>query len=520
MSSGLTKVLDIMRSAWRFRWAALITAWLVALIGWGLVFTLPGRYDTQARIFLDMSSSLRPLLEGLAVASNTGTQVEIVRRALIGRPQLERVIAETGLKSRAHNAAEYETLVGNLSQKIRITGDVRSRNYSIAYSDADPQVSYSVVKSLLDAFVSQSVQANRSDSLSAQKFLTEQIQEYERRLTESERILADFKSQHLGAMPDDRGGYFERLQAEVTEMDRLSAAVSVAQRRRDELRHRLLGGNESATSRIETSVDARITEARRQMDELLLNFTEVHPDVIALKEVLANLELQRQREIEAMRNNLDGLGTPRAGSASLVQQNLQIGLNETEVELASLRAQTADREQRVAALRASINTLPKVEAELARLNRDYGSNRAQYDALLRRLESARLSEQAERAPEVVFNVVEPPVLPVVPAAPNRLLLAFAVMVGAFGVGGGVAYLLSIVRPVYLGLDELYASYADLPVLGSIGTIRSRSQIFKQRTELMLYSSGIAALVLLFAAVLIVYQRWGTLNVLGLGGGAA
>jgi polysaccharide chain length determinant protein (PEP-CTERM system associated) len=521
MSDGLSRFLNVTQSAWRFRWAGLVTAWVVALLGWALVFSLPGRYDTQARVFLDMSSSLRPLLEGLAVPSNTGSQVEIVRRALIGRPQLEKVIASTGLSQRARSTAEHEALVSQLSKKIRIIGDIQSRNYSIAYSDVDPQVSYGVVKSLLDAFVSQSVQANRSDAQSAQKFLTDQIQEYERRLTESEKQLADFKSQHLGAMPDDRGGYFERLQAEVTEMDRLGASLSVAQRRRDELRQRLLGGNKVGDpgSRIETSVDARITETRRQLDDLLLNFTEAHPDVIALKEVLNNLESQRRREIESLRNNLDTLGTSRSSSGSLVQQNLQIALNETEVEIASLRAQMADRRQRVDVLRASINTLPQVEAELARLNRDYGSNRAQYDALLRRLESARLSEQAEQSQDVIFNIVEPPVMPVVPAAPNRVLLSFAVLAAAFGVGGAVAYLISVMRPVYLGLEELYANYEDVPVLGSIGTIRDRAQVFKARVDALLYYSGVTALVVLFAIVLVVYQRWGTLNVFALGGAA-
>ena len=66
---------------------------------------------------------------------------------------------------------------------IRFTGDLQSRNFSIAYSDSDPKISYMVVKSLLDAFVAQSVQVNRSDSESAQKFLTQQLADYEKRLT-------------------------------------------------------------------------------------------------------------------------------------------------------------------------------------------------------------------------------------------------------------------------------------------------------------------------------------------------
>lgn len=521
MSPGIEGILDISRSAWRFRWAALACAWLVAIAGWVVVFSIPGRYDTQARVFLDMTSSLRPLLEGLAIAPNTGNQVEIVRRALVGRPQLERVIATTGLNQRVGSEAQREGLIADLAEKIKITGDLQMRNYSITYSDSDPQISYSVVKSLLDSFVSQSLQANRTDSQSAQKFLLEQIKEYERRLTESERQLAEYKSQNVGAMPDDRGGYFERLQGEMTEADRLGASLSIAVRRRDELRQRLLGGNprSDGSSQIATSVDGRLAESRRQLADMLLNFTEAHPDIIAMNEVITALEKQRQGEIASMRQNVDSLGSMRSDAGSLVQQNLQISLNEVEVEIASLRAQIADRQGRVRELRSSITTLPQVEAELTRLNRDYGINRAQYDALLQRLESARLSQQAEISQDLIFKVVEPPSLPLVPAAPNRVLLSFAVLAAAFGAGIGLAYLLSIIRPIYLGAEQLRKAYPDIPVIGSIGLLRSKQVIVRERLALLFYTSFACALVVVLGVLLGAYVRWGTLEPLLFVGGA-
>ena len=332
---------------------------------------------------------------------------------------------------------------------IRFTGDLQSRNFSIAYSDSDPKISYSVVKSLLDAFVAQSVQANRTDSESAQKFLTQQLADYDKRLTESEKRLADFQRRNIGSMPDDRGGYFQRLQAGMADIDRLGAALSVATHRRDELRQRLLGGSpgsDSGAGSPSSSVDVRIAEARTRLDDMLLRFTEAHPDVIALKETITTLEEQRRQEIESLRQNAYALGSARAASTSPVTQNLQISLNEIEVELASIRAQMADQQHRVAELRASINTLPEVEAELTRLNRDYGTNKTQYDALLKRLESARLSERAERTQDVIFRVVDPPVQPLRPASPNRPLLAAGVFMAAMGSGVVLCYLLSLLRP--------------------------------------------------------------------------
>ena len=46
-------------------------------------------------------------------------------------------------------------------------------------------------------------------------------------------------------------------------------------------------------------LDARINEQQRQLDELLRKYTDQHPDVVGTKRLLAQLEEDRQREIEA-----------------------------------------------------------------------------------------------------------------------------------------------------------------------------------------------------------------------------
>ena len=523
MNPRVEQVLSMVQSAWRFRWLGLGCAWGVAILGWAAVLALPGRYDTEARIYINTASLLQPLLEGLTVTANTSNQLELVRRAVVGRPQLEHVIQTTGLKKRARTPAEREGAIADLMTSIRFTGDLQSRNFSIAYSDSDPKVSYSVVKSLLDAFVAQSVQANRTDSESAQKFLTQQLADYDKRLTESEKRLADFQRRNIGSMPDDRGGYFQRLQAGMADIDRLGAALSVATHRRDELRQRLLGGSpgsDSGAGSPSSSVDVRIAEARTRLDDMLLRFTEAHPDVIALKETITTLEEQRRQEIESLRKNAYALGSARAASTSPVTQNLQISLNEIEVELASIRAQMADQQHRVAELRASINTLPEVEAELTRLNRDYGTNKTQYDALLKRLESARLSERAERTQDVIFRVVDPPVQPLRPASPNRPLLAAGVFLAAMGSGVVLCYLLSLLRPVFLRVEELRKTFAGLKVLGGIENIQNSRDLARHRRGLVVFGSLTCGLVVALGAVVMLMGRWEPMRAALFGSGAA
>ena len=73
---------------------------------------------------------------------------------------------------------------------------------------------------------------------------------------------------------------------------------------------------------------------------------------------------------------MDRRGRPRASSC----KTCKIELNQTEVQVASLQVQIATVKA-VAALRKSINTLPEVEAELLRLNRDYNVTKTEYERL-------------------------------------------------------------------------------------------------------------------------------------------
>ena len=64
---------------------------------------------------------------------------------------------------------------------------------------------------------------------------------------------------------------------------------------------------------------------------------------------------------------------------------------------------------------------------------DYDVNKRNYEALLSRHESATISEQAGMAgDDVKFRVVDPPRVPLLPSAPNRLMLMSMVFFGGIG----------------------------------------------------------------------------------------
>jgi polysaccharide chain length determinant protein (PEP-CTERM system associated) len=373
---------------------------------------------------------------------------------------------------------------------------------------------------LMNSFSEGTMRSERSGTASAQRFLQEQLRDYDRRLAEAEARLAEFKKKNIGLVPGDQQGsdYFSRLQAEVREISRIDAALSVAERRKSELQRQLRGevpfvpttqfpgtsARRGGNGDSPQDTGSRVVEAQARLDDLLLRFTDKHPDVVAARDALDALRKRQQEELAALKKGDFGAAASAGASSNPVYQTIQLQLNQTDVDIAALRGELASHQRNHDALRRLVDTVPQVEAEYARLTRDYDVTKTQYNELLQRLERARVSGGAEENGVAKFNIVDPPAVSLKPIFPNRPLLLTAVLVAGLGIGAGIAYLLHMMKPVF-GSSRRLADITGLPVLGSV----TRTWIEKQRREMRLgllrYSAASVMLVVLFVVAVLINQ---------------
>jgi polysaccharide chain length determinant protein (PEP-CTERM system associated) len=358
-------------------------------------------------------------------------------------------------------------------------------------------MAHKVVRTLLDTFMEDSLGLKRSDSGVAQRFLQSQIKEYEQKLTEAEQRLATFKQQNVGLMPGSGGDYYQRLETEMGSLQQMRQLASQLQNRRDELDRQLKGeepmiGLMGMGSTPGSPIDGQIARFKAQRDQLLLEYTDKHPQVQSLNETIARLE-QEKRAGAKVSSSVAPPGAEASGDQSTmrsldlnpVYQNLRLSLSQADADLAEMRGQIASQQALVAELRSRVNTIPEVEAEMARLNRDYDVNKAQYDTLLQRLESAKISESAEQNTESVkFRVIEPPTVPVKPSGPVRPALNSLVLLAALAAGLGLAILFSLLHPTFTTRD-LLQRVTGVRVIGTVtAAVRSSLSPWYQRQTLL------------------------------------
>jgi polysaccharide chain length determinant protein (PEP-CTERM system associated) len=468
-------VLGYLRGVWRFRWWALATAWIVSLAGWAYVSLLPDSYVASTRVYVDTESLLRPLLSGLSVDTNIMNDLSVMTRTMLSRPSLERVARETDLDLTASTDREKEALIRELENNVTISRS-RENIYNIAYTDANRETALAVVKTLLDVFVEDTLGTKQEDSVQAERTLKAQIDEYEARLNEADNRLKDFKQKNIGMMPSDRGDYYAQLQEAMKELASAREKLQVAQRKRDALQRQLvgeepvlgiMGDSISGGDGRRTSYDAHIAQLESNLNELRLQYTDKHPEVVRTLSLLKELYAKRDEQLAQMPDTDEARIASNPLDANPVYQNLKIQLGTAEVDVASLKAELEQRQANVDRLRNLVDVIPEVEAQMNRLNRDYNVVRSRYEEMLKRWENLQTSQYVRNSSESIkFRIIDPPFAATRPAGPDRTLLG--VMSAAFGIGVavGLAVLIHLFFPVFHTTTELVRQF-DLPLLGTV-----------------------------------------------------
>ena len=518
MMQQLDNLLEQLRGLWRFRWIGMAVAWAVLLFALVVITVLPNRYAASATVFVNTQTAMSAATRTLTLDENTDSQIQLVREALLGGPQLGKIADDTGLTARSRTPEERQQVIDKLRNQIQIAlrnagAAAGGGTYVISYTNKDRDTSLKVVDRFVNTFVDDALGGKLRGSEQAQQFLTQQIADLEKRLRDAEEALAAFKKAHVGLLPADQNDYFKRLDTELADLDAAQTKLSVAKMRRDELERQLRGEDplvpggaaKGAAGAPASDTATRLQQSQQQLDELLLNYTEKHPKVIELRNTIAALQKRLNDEIEAARKG-DASAAARTGlAASPVYQNLKLQYDQVGVEIAGLQADIANHRQRVAALRSMMNTAPEVEAQFSRLNRDYTVVKAQYEALVEQLGRARLGEQAAQTGLVRFDVVDPPRAGFDPVFPKRPLLAVGALLAAIAAGVGVAFLLNMLRPAFGSVQRLH-EVTGLPVLGAVSMTWIERYDAQLRRSALQLAAGVLGMVAL-CGVFIASQRY-------------
>ncbi|PLY45765.1 chain length-determining protein [Janthinobacterium sp. ROICE36] len=502
MEELIQQLLSSLKGIWKYRWHAVLVAWLVVIAGFIKVITLPDDFQTSARVFVDTQTILKPLLAGMTSVPNTEQQVAIMSRTLLSRPNVERVMRMVDLDLDSKTVGEHEARLDELMRRIKITGTNAYDIYTISYSGRDPKLVRDVVQSLLTIFVEGSFQGKKGDSQKAVQFIDEQIKNYEDKLSAAENLVKEFKIRNNLLLPRQGIDYGSQLLMSSDSLNNAKLELVEAEQSRKAILSQIEGDEPvldlepNASAITNPELDERIASLNKNLDSLRMQFTELHPDIIASKRLIAQLE---ERKIEESKLKTAS-GDPGKNYSPMLQQ-LKVALTDADAKVAAIRARVQEYNARNARLLAQSNAVPEVESQLAQLNRDYIINKENYEKLIGRREAAKLSGELSSTTEMMaFKIIDPPTVQYAPIGPNRPLLFSAALGAALVAGIATALLISQVRPTFLSPAELRDA-TGLNVLGTVSMKWTPLQQVRRRRARYGFAGCLGSLFLLYGGVM-------------------
>ncbi len=504
-----------LRAAWRRRWMGVMVAWLICGLGWVLVYAVPNQFESTARLFVDADAVLTPLLRGLAADSSPTTQLEILQRTLLSRPNMEKLVSKTDLDLMLNGPSDRERLLARLSREIKVVPQTRNL-FTITYHDQSPKLAHDVVQTLLTIFVENATGGSRTDMENARRFLERQIQSYEQQLRAAEKRRADFRARYIEILPSDNNPNVPALESARAQAQALEGRLQDMLNSREALRQEVENTPpmlvvESGGYGLPGTPKSRLQEAQEQLNVMLLRDTEQHPDVIAQRKLIESLKnapresapresapAGNSRDTAAGRGNTASI--PRRSVPNQVYDQLKVKLIEADSNVISLQRQRDDAIRYRDRLEKVQREQPGLIAEYQNTDRDYNVIRKNYEELLSRLQSANIAQAADtQADKVKLQIIDPPEIPRLPVAPNRMLLVTGVLLGGLASGAGLTVLFGQLDRSFSSVDELRD--LGLPVLGGIsllGLIPFRQQLM----TVFRFGAAVAVLVCVYGGLMV------------------
>ena len=468
--------------AWRYRWHALILAWCVLVVGALLIFSLPNQYQSDAQVYADTDALTNPLLHGIAVQPDVRARLQVMTQTLLSRPNLETVANNTGLSLRATTPSDKDALLVKLGAAVTIKDAGAKNLYNISYSDPDPKMAQKVVQGFLQILMNDTLGANNASATSAQNFLQQQVADYNGRLNDAEKKLAEFKKANIGFLPGPGGGdYSARLQAAQSRLQDLQSQYAAA-----------VAGRTPAVRQMAPQIgqiNQQIATYQQQLDKLLLNYTDEYPDVVSARRMIAQLKARRADLLKHPGKAADA-DTPLVASHD---KGARAAAYEYQMDPRVLAAQIATQKQQIADLTKNADKITDAQVQLQQLSRNYDITKKQYDELASRLNTAQMSEDAtQTGNNLKFRVISPPIVPLLPVDLHRGLLLLVGFLMALAIGGAFAYFLYKIKPVFVSLKGL-RDLGDYPVIGAFSLIESPTRRRENRRKIVGFCMGVGLL---------------------------
>jgi capsular exopolysaccharide synthesis family protein len=414
---------DVWRAVRRRPWILVLSVLVTSALVWGVSTRQKKVYQAVATVVLDphlpkvLGEGFEvddPEARGFAKDTFFNTQYKIMR----SRAVLREAIARLHLDSDATFLEDYGIKASTQEERSRRVERALVRMLEIAperktdivrlvVEDYDADRAARIANEVTQVYIDQSLERRLSTTRNASKWLDERVDEFSKKLDESEKALQEYKKNNMlvsVSVEDRKNMTTSNLQALNAKLIDVRSQLLELQAERAVLDGTAKGngGDVSTVPRVRANevvggLKATLVELGRQRADLASRYGEKHPNMVAVDNQIQQVSALLAKEISLIVGTLD----------NEIQK-----LVETQVNIeAEMKTETKKAME-----------LNDLAIEYARLSRDVGTNEETYQSLLKRQTETDLSGLLESNFVRWLETAEPKKSAIRPSVPINTLL--------------------------------------------------------------------------------------------------
>lgn len=434
-----------------------------------LCLVLPKSYRSSTLILIENQKIPDDYVKGIGGAS-IDERLTMIQQQVMSRTLLSQLIDEFNLYGGQVAREGVESTIEEMRKVIKVetvgTTGVRGKSVeaiTISFSHENPTTAMKVTAKLASLFIEENLKVREQLVMGVSTFLEQELQEAKKALEAQEQAISQYKSKHIGLLPEQMESNLralDRLQTDLTATGEMLHAqtdkLSMVEKSIKE--YEASGTTQSAPGTLTTAhagmdpLVGRLRELERALTTLLAEYKETYPDIVQTKQEIESVKKQLAAKYGDLTEGKDG-DVAKAFDPYL--KELIKHRNELRAEVSSVR----DRRQRLAehirAFELRVEQTPSREQDLMILMRDYENMQKNYQALLDKRLNAHVAVNLEKRQKgEQFRVLDPANLPQKLDKPNRLLIMVLGLLGGCGVGVSLAIGLDQVNPTFKRREEV------------------------------------------------------------------
>jgi len=441
------------------------------------------------------------------VTSGIADRINAISQEILSRTRLESIIKEFGLYPGGGKATTTEDRVNALRGNIRL--DIRRTDaFQISFDSDSPETAMKVANRLASLFIEQNLQVREQQAIGTTNFINSEAERLRKELEEQEALVTHYKVDNRFELPDQLDANLRIVEQLRDELKGNMATLASMQERLGSLQKQLLEANapvpvSSKTGDTEAKManlpaNQKIQFRQKELDSLLIRYSEKHPDVLRLRSEIA--AIQKELEVEKEKAKKAAGGEAKMSDNPL-KQIIEEQIESLKSSVAAIQASNADLKSTIAVHQKRVENTPLRGIELSKVTRTYDITLRKYQDLLAKGLESQLSENLEKKQKgEQFQVIDPANLPLAPVKPNRPFIFFGGLIAGLVGGLAAAFLWDVLDRSFKSSDDV-AGFVDIPVLATIPVIVTRGTVLEHRRGQGLL--GISTLGLLLVGLILV-----------------